>query len=131
MAVIDIDHRANHHGYDHGQNDRPNIVVVYQSHDTAPLDSSFAMTLTWRPRPRFPAGIVAAAAAIVFLFCAESIAEPLRCAGEHQACVASCTKLGDPSKRICVTNCAQRQAACVRTGCWDDGTRNYCGLLRR
>ena len=74
-----------------------------------------------------------AAAAVMFLVCAEAtVAEPLRCGGEHQACVSSCTKLGDPAAtRICLTNCAQRQATCVRTGCWDDGTRTYCGLLRR
>jgi hypothetical protein len=31
---------------------------------------------------------------------------------------------------VCFTNCGQRQAMCVKTGCWDNGNQKYCGLLR-
>jgi hypothetical protein len=31
---------------------------------------------------------------------------------------------------VCFTNCGQRQAMCVKTGCWDNGSQKYCGLLR-
>jgi hypothetical protein len=59
-------------------------------------------------------------------------AAPLRCSDEAQACTVICAKTNDPKKpSACVTNCQARQAQCRQTGCWDNGTLRYCGLLRQ
>jgi hypothetical protein len=74
-----------------------------------------------------------AAAAVMLLLCTVvASADPVRCSSEQQACAAACAKLLDPrAMRVCATACARRKAACQRTGCWDNGTRSYCGLLRQ
>jgi len=74
---------------------------------------------------------VAAALLGLALFCAQPAgAQPMKCSGEKQACIAGCNKNSTPaSLSVCLTNCSARQAICVRTGCWDSGTHVYCGLL--
>jgi hypothetical protein len=75
---------------------------------------------------------VIAATAAFLLWCGTAAAEPMKCSGEQQACVTSCTKLTDQIRlRACVTSCSQRQAVCRQTGCWNNGRSNYCGLLRQ
>ena len=60
------------------------------------------------------------------------IAEPMKCSGEQQACLTTCTRLADQKLlRPCINACGARQAACRQTGCWDNGSRPYCGLLRQ
>jgi hypothetical protein len=73
-----------------------------------------------------------AAAALVglALFCSQPAgAQPMKCSGEKQACIAACNQLPKgASISVCLTNCSARQAICVRTGCWDNGMHVYCGL---
>jgi hypothetical protein len=75
---------------------------------------------------------LAIAAIFILFFGGMASADPMRCSAEQKACTAACVKLSDlAAARICITNCAQRQVACRRTGCWDNGSRTYCGLLRQ
>jgi hypothetical protein len=75
---------------------------------------------------------VVVAAGALLLSCGTAAAEPMKCSGEQQMCVANCAKLTDQIRlRACVTNCSQRLAACQQTGCWNNGSSNYCGLLRQ
>lgn len=77
-------------------------------------------------------GKLLSAAAVVGLglLCAQAaVAEPMRCSAEQKLCVANCTKSADHP--TCLANCGRRQFMCVRTGCWDNGVRPYCGLLRQ
>lgn len=63
---------------------------------------------------------------------AAAVAEPLKCSNEQQACLTNCTRLTDQKLlRPCINVCGARQAACRQTGCWDNGSRQYCGLLRQ
>ncbi len=57
-------------------------------------------------------------------------AEPMKCSGEEKACVTACRKTARMSVSVCLTGCGARLSACVKTGCWDDGTQRYCGLSR-
>jgi hypothetical protein len=62
------------------------------------------------------------------LFALPATAAPARCSGEQRICIADCNKaLSGGALSTCVTNCGQRQAICVKTGCWD----KFCGLLRQ
>jgi hypothetical protein len=75
-----------------------------------------------------------AAATIVapLLASAPTTAAPMRCSDEAQACITICAKTNDLRKpSACVSNCQARQAVCRQTGCWDNGTQRYCGLLRQ
>jgi hypothetical protein len=71
--------------------------------------------------------------AAVLLAATPTAAEPMKCSNEEQACVAACRKAGlDPrTMATCIGNCNRRQAGCRQTGCWDNGARFYCGLLRQ
>jgi len=61
-----------------------------------------------------------------------AVAEPMKCSGEQQACLSGCSKLADRTLvRPCINSCSQRLAVCRQTGCWNNGTNNYCGLLRQ
>ncbi len=75
---------------------------------------------------------LAVLAAGALLFGTEAIAEPMKCTGEQQACLTNCTRLTDPKLvRLCINACGARQATCRQTGCWDNGSSQYCGLLRQ
>jgi hypothetical protein len=75
-------------------------------------------------------GALAAAATLVPV-AQPAVAEPMKCTTEQQRCVAACGKFSDQKVwRVCMTACSQRLAACQRTGCWDNGSNTYCGLLR-
>ena len=76
--------------------------------------------------------VVILAAGVLLLWRGAAFAEPMKCGGEQQACLANCTKLIDPKLlKACVNVCAQRQATCRQTGCWDNGATTYCGLMRQ
>jgi major membrane immunogen (membrane-anchored lipoprotein) len=78
------------------------------------------------------ANAIAAMMALLVLFTAAAAADPMRCSTENEACAAACKRFEDQKVwRACVTVCVQRQSTCQRTGCWDNGTTTYCGLLRR
>lgn len=63
---------------------------------------------------------------------APAAAAAMRCSGEQTACIAACKKSAPAAAlSMCITNCGQRQAICVKSGCWDSGTQKYCGLLRQ
>ncbi|AXK79939.1 hypothetical protein DW352_05045 [Pseudolabrys taiwanensis] len=58
-------------------------------------------------------------------------AAAMRCSGEEQTCIAVCNKVAIKANlSACITTCGQRSAVCKRTGCWDNGTQQYCGLQR-
>jgi|SRR5450830_1350903 len=78
--------------------------------------------------------ILSAVAAIVglCLFCSQAVlAQPMRCSGEQKVCVANCNKANRASASVCATDCGARQSLCMKTGCWDNGTQKYCGLLKQ
>jgi hypothetical protein len=74
-----------------------------------------------------------AAIAIAVLLCTTPVhADPVRCSNESKTCLAACAALRDrQSSGACITVCQARMASCQRTGCWDDGSFRYCGLLRQ
>jgi len=73
-----------------------------------------------------------AAFGLLLLSAPMASADPMKCSGEQQACLANCAKLTDQTRlRACITNCSQRQAACRQTGCWNNGSSTYCGLMRQ
>ena len=75
---------------------------------------------------------VAAVAGLGLLCSQTALAQPMKCSGEQKVCIASCSKIpNSASISACITNCGARQAMCVRTGCWDNGTNRYCGLTRQ
>lgn len=77
------------------------------------------------------AGVIALATQAL-LWGAAAWAAPIRCSNEQATCIAAC-KASAPAATlsVCITNCGQRQAMCVKTGCWDSGASRYCGLLRQ
>lgn len=76
--------------------------------------------------------IVTCTAGLALLCAQAAFADPMKCSGEQKTCLANCsTAVKGGALSICVTNCGQRQAMCVKTGCWDNGSQKYCGLLRR
>jgi hypothetical protein len=68
---------------------------------------------------------------VLSLFAAqEARAEPMKCSGEEKACVTACKKTARMEVSVCVTGCGARVSACLKTGCWDNGTLRYCGLAK-
>jgi hypothetical protein len=57
-------------------------------------------------------------------------AEPMKCSGEEKTCATACKKAARIEVSVCVTACGARLSACMKTGCWDNGTQRYCGLAR-
>jgi hypothetical protein len=57
-------------------------------------------------------------------------AEPMKCSGEEKTCVTACRKTARMPVNICLTGCGQRLSACLKNGCWDNGTQRYCGLAK-
>lgn len=74
---------------------------------------------------------VAAISAICLFSSVSAQAAAMRCSSEEQTCVAVCNKMAiKPNLSACVTACGQRAAVCKKTGCWDNGAQQYCGLQR-
>ena len=75
---------------------------------------------------------VVAAVVVAALFGAQgAIAAPMLCSGEQKTCISVCQRnllalIGD-----CIANCRTRFNYCRQTGCWDNGIKRYCGLLRQ
>jgi hypothetical protein len=70
--------------------------------------------------------------AAVLLCAATAHAEPVRCSNEAKTCTAACGSLPDGQRTsTCITVCQARMASCRQTGCWDNGSSRYCGLLRQ
>ena len=75
---------------------------------------------------------VLAATGVFLLWYGMAVAEPMKCSGEQQICLKTCTTLTDATRlKACVNSCSQRQAACRQTGCWNNGSSTYCGLMRQ
>jgi hypothetical protein len=81
-----------------------------------------------------PLKIINAAAAIVAIYllgAQTALAAPMLCSGEQKTCISVCQRnplalIGD-----CIANCRTRFNYCRQTGCWDNGIKRYCGLLRQ
>jgi hypothetical protein len=76
---------------------------------------------------------LALALAAALLAATPAAADPMKCSNEQHACIAVCQKIGLNRQTLgtCIGNCNRRQGACRQTGCWDNGTNIYCGLLRQ
>ncbi len=71
-------------------------------------------------------------AALILLCSGTAWADAMRCSGQHQTCSAACARLGDANaNRVCLTTCTRQRANCLRTGCWEENGRTYCGLLKQ
>lgn len=74
---------------------------------------------------------VACVVAALALLGSQAGAAPMRCSGEQKICQTECSKTAKGAAvSVCFTTCGQRQAMCVKTGCWDNSGQKYCGLLR-
>jgi hypothetical protein len=73
-----------------------------------------------------------ATAAALTLLTAPALAGPMKCSGEQKTCVTTCQKTINPALQgQCIADCRSRLNFCRQTGCWDNGTSRYCGLLRQ
>jgi len=66
-----------------------------------------------------------------FLVAPVALADPMKCSGEETTCRQVCTKQPPGTLSSCLTICGARRAACMRTGCWDNGSVRYCGLAKQ
>ena len=81
-----------------------------------------------------PNKIITAMAAIVAIYvlgAQTALAAPMLCSGEQKTCISVCqinprALIGD-----CIAKCRARTNYCKQTGCWDNGIKRYCGLLRQ
>lgn len=70
--------------------------------------------------------------ALSLLAAPSALAGPMKCSGEQKTCNATCQKTINPALLgQCIADCHTRQNYCRQTGCWDNGTRRYCGLMRQ
>ena len=75
---------------------------------------------------------IAAAAAISAICTQAALAGPMDCSGELKTCVSRCMKiLNRTAAATCATACQASRTTCTHTGCWNNGTNSYCGLLRK
>jgi hypothetical protein len=76
--------------------------------------------------------VAAAVAGLCLVQSKTTPAAAMRCSGEQKTCYSNCLKILDSvSNTACLANCRQRNAACMQTGCWDNGSVRYCDLLKR
>jgi len=81
-----------------------------------------------------PNKIITAMAAIVAIYllgARTAIAAPMLCSGEQKTCIAACQRMPLNLIADCIAGCRARLNYCKHTGCWDNGTNRYCGLLRQ
>ena len=70
--------------------------------------------------------------ALMLLSALPANADPMRCTGEKATCVYVCNKMTDrAAASACLTGCGARHTNCMRTGCWNNGVKTYCGLTRQ
>ena len=75
--------------------------------------------------------IVLALAAGALLCAQPGRAAPMTCSTEQKACLAPCGKFPPAVAKDCTDACHVRFNFCRRSGCWDNGSSRYCGLLRQ
>jgi hypothetical protein len=79
--------------------------------------------------------VIYAIAAIVGLYLSgaqTALAGPMLYRGEQKVCISNCVKNTNPAGvSNCLAICHARLAVCRKTGCWDNGTNRYCGLMRQ
>jgi hypothetical protein len=76
--------------------------------------------------------VIAACAGLYLFGCQAALAQPMRCSGERSTCLANCKKNPNPAiASRCAQTCHTSQSICMRTGCWDNGTFKYCGLMKQ
>ena len=63
--------------------------------------------------------------------CSVGVADPMKCTGEYNVCMANCVKVIGATFPSCKTNCRDRQKACLLSGCWNTGMKTYCGLQKQ
>jgi hypothetical protein len=70
--------------------------------------------------------------AAVALICTQPVrAAPMTCSTEQKACLAPCSKFPPAVAKDCIDACRARFNYCRHTGCWDNGSSRYCGVLRQ
>ena len=70
--------------------------------------------------------------ALIALGAGMARAEPMKCSGQQQACLAICQRITNQTQAAnCATVCRNRFNFCRSSGCWDNGQSRYCGLLRQ
>ena len=68
----------------------------------------------------------------VFLMATQAAhADPMRCTGEEKNCNSNCVKFARATVSNCLEICRATRQICMRTGCWDNGTSKYCGLMKQ
>jgi hypothetical protein len=74
-----------------------------------------------------------ALAAGFILLAAQAVhAEPMRCSGENKTCLSACARMTVPAVHsACLDNCRSVQKSCLQTGCWNNGSSRYCGLMKQ
>ena len=72
-------------------------------------------------------------AAGLFLLAAQAgRAEPMKCSGENKTCLSVCSKMTVPAVlAACLDNCRSVKKSCLQTGCWNNGSSRYCGLMKQ
>ena len=76
--------------------------------------------------------VIAAVVGLSLIYPKTTLAAAMRCSGEEKTCFANCTRiLESVSNAACLANCRARNAMCLQTGCWDNGSVRYCDLLKR
>jgi hypothetical protein len=75
--------------------------------------------------------VVAAVVAAALFGAQGAIAAPMLCSGEQKTCITACQRMPSNLVADCIAGCRARQNYCKHTGCWDNGTNRYCGLLRQ
>lgn len=79
-------------------------------------------------------GLIAAfmTGGLVLISCGIAAAATMSCGSEYRACIQVCGKAATQATlNPCLSACNARQTYCSHTGCWNDGTANYCGLQRK
>jgi hypothetical protein len=79
-----------------------------------------------------PALVVAIAFGLLGLLAlSPARADPMKCSDVGKACATKCRKAARGPVTVCLTQCGVRASSCQRTGCWDEGSRRYCGMAKR
>jgi hypothetical protein len=73
----------------------------------------------------------ALATGLILLGAQTALADPMRCTGEEKTCNSNCIKFARATISNCLELCRASRQICLRTGCWDNGTSRYCGLLKQ
>jgi hypothetical protein len=72
------------------------------------------------------------AAALILSGAYGAAAEPMKCSGEQKACTSVCARVTGPAViTACLERCRSAQKSCMQTGCWDNGSSRYCGLMKQ